>query len=119
MSLYRHFNRISPSQNLNKQNEVPVAPSHLPSQEESGLGKAEFSAVVASVADISDPGLVASGECSSRKKRGKYEHYSNEQKVKIGKYALENGNERARRHFLSECPNLKESSIRNFKKAYQ
>ena len=35
------------------------------------------------------------------------------------KYALENGNERARRHFLSQFPNLKESTIRSFKKAYK
>ena len=36
----------------------------------------------------------------------------------IGKYALENGNERARKHFLSKFPNLPESTIRYFKKAY-
>ena len=37
----------------------------------------------------------------------------------IGKYALENGNERARKHFLSKFPNLPESTIRYFKKAYR
>ena len=32
--------------------------------------------------------------------RGKYTKYSNEDRAKIGKYALENGNEWARKHFL-------------------
>ena len=35
------------------------------------------------------------------------------------KYALENGNERARLHIKAHFPNLKESTIRNFKKAYK
>ena len=37
----------------------------------------------------------------------------------IGKYALENGNERARKYFLSKFPNLPESTIRHFTKAYR
>ena len=32
---------------------------------------------------------------------------------------MENGNERARLHFKAHFPNLKESTIRNFKKAYK
>lgn len=36
-----------------------------------------------------------------------------------GKYALENGTERARRRFQSFSPNLTESTLRNFKKAYR
>ena len=48
-----------------------------------------------------------------------YIHYMAEQRAKIGKYALENGNERARRHFSSKLPNLKESTIRSFKSAYK
>ena len=54
-----------------------------------------------------------------RKVRGKYTVYAPEQRASIGKYALENGNERARRHFQSRFPNLNESTIRNFKKAYK
>ena len=34
----------------------------------------------------------------------------------VGKYALENGNEIARRHFSSVFPNISENTIRNFKK---
>ena len=45
--------------------------------------------------------------------------YSIHQKLcQIRKYTLENGNEKARCHFLVEFPNLKESTIRNFKKAH-
>lgn len=36
-----------------------------------------------------------------------------------GKYALENGTERARHRFQSFSPNLNESTLRNFKKAYR
>ena len=39
--------------------------------------------------------------------------------VYIGKYALENGNERARGHLISLLPNVNESTIRNFKKAHK
>ena len=39
--------------------------------------------------------------------------------AEIGKYATENGNERARRYFLGQFPKLTESIVRNFKKAYK
>ena len=42
--------------------------------------------------------------------------YSAEDRARIGKYALENGNETARVHFLKKFPNLRESTVRNFKK---
>ena len=38
--------------------------------------------------------------------------------AKIGKCAAENGNEKARKHFSKNFPDLKESTIRNFKKKY-
>ena len=53
------------------------------------------------------------------KTRGRYSHYSAEDRASIGKYALENGNEKARQPILVKFPNLKESTIRNFKKAYK
>ena len=37
----------------------------------------------------------------------------------IGKYALENGNIRAIKKFKEQYPNLKESSIRNYKRLYK
>ena len=57
--------------------------------------------------------------CLARTTRGKYAVYTPEKRVEIGKYALENGNERARLRFLTEFPNLRESTIRNFKAAYK
>ena len=54
-----------------------------------------------------------------RKTRGKYEVYSPKNRAEIGRYALENGNNRARFRFLSSFPNLDESTIMNFKKAYK
>ena len=74
--------------------------STLPSQSESGLGRSEYELFAAAVSS------------------GTYTTYTPEQRAKIGRYALENGNGRARRHFLLECPNLKESIVRSFKKAY-
>ena len=40
-------------------------------------------------------------------------------RAKIGKYASENGNLRAINHFKAQLPNLTESTVRTFKKAYQ
>ena len=39
-------------------------------------------------------------------------------KSKIAKYAIENGITKAVKHFEKEFPNLKESTVRNFKKKY-
>ena len=39
-------------------------------------------------------------------------------RAKIGKYVAENGNEKARKHFSKDFPNLKESTIKNFKKKF-
>ena len=51
-------------------------------------------------------------------KRNSYTHYSGETRVKIAKYAVENGNTKAVKHFEKEFPNLKENTVRNFKKKY-
>ena len=92
-------------------------PSHMPTLAESGLGSVEFDMMVSSeVGQLADPAPSAS---KKRKKRGKYVRYTPEQRASIGKYAAENGNERARHHFLSTFPDLTESTIRNFKKAYR
>ena len=62
------------------------------------------------------------GEKSSSaraRKRGNYNHYSPEIRAKIGKYASENGNSKALKKFKAEVPNLKESTVRSFKQAYE
>ena len=54
-----------------------------------------------------------------RRLRGTYTSYTPVVWAKIGKWALENGNKSARNHFLKDFPNLNESTVRNFKKAYE
>ena len=49
---------------------------------------------------------------------GHYIHYSDEDRASIGKYAAEHGNERARKKFSGEYPDLSESTVRKFKKRY-
>ena len=80
--------------------------SHMPSLDESGLGRLEYDTVSEStVSDLTDPS-------PPKKKRGrKYTQYKPQQCASIGKYALENGNERARIHYLHEFPNVNESTI--------
>ena len=70
----------------------------MPTLGESGLGRVEYNQVAVAVSDLVEPS-------TSKRKRGKgsggYTHYTAEQRAKIGKYTLENGNERARRQFSS------------------
>lgn len=53
-----------------------------------------------------------------RKTKGSYTHYSDEDRARIGKYASDNGNERARRKFKDKYCDLTESTVRNFNKRY-
>ena len=87
---------------------------YIPALEDSGLGRVEYDNVSDSVSELANPTPAAKKE----KTRGRYTHCSAEDRASIGKYALENGNAKAR-HFLVKFPNLKESTIRNFKKAYE
>ena len=110
------FRRISRSENSETEQQSIVTPPHVPYVEDSGLGRLEYDEMVANrVPDLADP----SPSKRRRVSRGKYTVYTAESRAKIGKYALENGNERARLHFKAHFPNLKESTIRNFKKAYK
>ena len=52
-----------------------------------------------------------------KKKRGEYNKYSDEAKLKIGKYACEHGVMKAVRHFKEK--NVKESTVRDWKKIYE
>ena len=110
------FRRISRSENSETEQQSSVTPSHVPSLEGNGLGRLEYDKTVTNrVPDLADP----SPSKRRRISRGKYTVYTAESRSKIGKYALENGNERARLHFKAHFPNLKESTIRKFKKAYK
>ena len=44
--------------------------------------------------------LAATPPSSGKRKRGQYSDYSPEQRLKIARYAIENGNSAAARHFL-------------------
>ena len=89
-------------------------PAHMPTLEESGLGVVEYDLIVSTVSELSDPGTR-----KKRQKRGTYTHYKGKDRARIGKFALENGTVRAVKHFSSEFPGLKESTVRNFKTAYK
>ena len=67
------------------------------------------------VSDLADPQPTK----KTRNLRGSYTKYSSKQRAAIGKYALENGNERARSHFSTQFPKLTEGTVRNFKKSYK
>ena len=66
------------------------------------------------VVDLTRPEL-----SQSQGKRSKYHQYSREDRAKIAKYSSEHGNKKALQHFSEEYPNLKESTLHNFKKANQ
>ena len=101
MLLFRFgFKRVAASEgaSTSERHSEPSVPSYLPTRDESGLGRMEFEDTISRVSDLSDPAT------KKRKTRGKYTQYTPEQRASIGKFALENGNERARRHFLSDFP---------------
>ena len=58
---------------------------------ESGLGREEHDIVATAVQDLANP----EPEPKRRKTRGKYATYSDKQREAIGKYASENGPEKA------------------------
>jgi hypothetical protein len=71
---------------------------------ESGLGVVEYQQVATAVnKELAAP--LAKRRCGCGT-------YTRTQRAMIGKFALENGNERARKYFLSEFPNLTESTIK-------
>ena len=56
---------------------------------------------------------------TSTSKRKPYTKYSADERVKIGKYASENGPIAAVRKFEKQFPNMNESAARTFKKKYE
>lgn len=90
-------------------------PTYLPEQVESGLRREEHDLVTTTAEDLANP----EPEPKKRKTRGKYATYSDKQRAAIGKYASENGPEKARKRFIAELPNLNESTVRYFKRLYQ
>ncbi len=92
-----------------------IVPPHLPTVTESGLVRVEYNSVITTrsiVAELTDP------VPPTKVTRSKYTVYTGEYPGKIVKCALENENMSAITHFKGKFPNLKESTVRNFKKSY-
>ena len=82
----------------------------LPSKESTGIGEAATKEANAAIQRVLE------SEREGRKR--KYQHYTPEQRAKIGRFAAENTNAAAVRKFKSEFESLGESTVRLFKKAY-
>ena len=92
MSLFQFgFTRSSSHGTENNTQEPLDIPSYLPNMSECGLGVEEHMAVTIGVSEYADP----EPSRKKRKIRGKYTEYSDEDRAKIGRYASENGNEKA------------------------
>ena len=119
MSLHRYFSRVSSESNTALSS--PTTPAqHIPNLLDSGLGTVEHRVVTDAVIDLSDPTQQAQLQTRKEKAKSKcYTHYTDQQRAKIGKYALEHGNENARKHLMKYLPNLGESTIRSFKRQYK
>ena len=115
MSLFQFGFARKRSASPDREPEDDRFPPHFPKQRESGLGKEEYRAVGNAVVDLSDPNRPKE---PVRRKRGKYATYTEQDRAKIGKYTAEIGNELAHPKFVEAFSNLKESSVRNFKKLY-
>ena len=104
MSIFKYFGKKPDSDTGNEKDDHP-SPAYLPSAFESGLGQQEYQNVVSHVFDPTNP--LAVSPATGRQRGGKrqsYAHYSGEMRAIIGKYAAENGNEKARKHFQRIFP---------------
>ena len=113
MSIF-HFGFKRVKTDTGNESQKMDVPGCMPSLEEAkglGLGEVEYKSVLNNASDA------VMNNC--KRQRGNYTKYSNGDHAKIGRYALENGNERARKHFLIKYPLLTESTVRNFKRAYK
>ena len=99
--------------------EVEILESHIPRQEDTNLGVVEHRETAAAVVNLSRPAESSQRNQHPKRKRRKYFQYSGEDRVKIGKFASENGNKKTLECFAEEFPSLKESTVRTFKKAFR
>ena len=111
MSIYRYFNKANlddllpdPKGSLAKQ----VASSSIVSA----------NVIVKNILRDSDQSTGGIVSPQTSKKRESYAKYTVEQKAEIAKRASEHGIASTIRHFSKKYPNLKESSIRTWKKSY-
>ena len=101
MSLFQFgFTTVNSSQQSSQSGGSDSLPDYLPQASKCGLGVKKHSTVTSFVSELADPASVG----KKRKTKGHYTHYSNEDRAKIGKYASENGNERAKKKFREKYP---------------
>ena len=105
MSLLQFGFRVAQQSDAANSGDSGTDVPHLSSLNESGLGLVEYGEIARAVSDLSNPLPVKTGN-----PRGSYTEYTPKQRANIGKYALENGNERARHHFSVEFSKLTEST---------
>ena len=61
----------------------------------------------------------SSTTAGNKKKRGPYKKYTATEKAKIGNYALQNGTTAALRHFRMNFPDLKWTTVNDWKVAIE
>ena len=83
-----------------------------PSPAQTGVGESATAAANKEVEKITGPPPPTS------RKRKQYATYTDEDRGRIGRYAVENGNIATLKHFKSEHKDLVESTVRSFKKKY-
>lgn len=79
--------------------EVEILESHIPRQEDTNLGVVEHRETEAAVVNLSRPAEILQPNQHPKRKRRKYFQYSGEDRVKIGKFASENGNKKTLEHY--------------------
>ncbi|KAK3089336.1 hypothetical protein FSP39_002806 [Pinctada imbricata] len=68
---------------------------------------------------MADTEVLAATPPSGKRKRGQYSDYSPEQRLKIARYAIENGNSAAARHFSRKLGKaVNESTVRGMKTSF-
>ena len=77
----------------------------------------EVPSTVISAANKEVEEVMATCTDSVKKKRGAYQKFTPKQKATIGNYALLNGTSAALRHFIKEFPDLKYTTVCNWRKA--
>ena len=117
MSSFKYFGKKPGSDTGNEKYYHP-SPAYLPSAFESGLDRSSTKMSYQMLSTLRTLEQLAPSTGRQRGKRQFYAHYSGEMRAKIGTYAAENGNKKARKHFSKDFPVLKESTIRNFKKKF-
>ena len=99
MSLFQFGFSISSTrqQTPHEPENIALAATHLPDQENTILERNEYNQVAAAVVDFARP-----QPSQSRSKRSKYHQYSGEDRAKIAKYSCEHGNKKALQHFSKD-----------------